>query len=72
MRGNAKVAAMLLLSSMRFDMRAMLCAALAVGLLSLASAPAWADNDADLKGLIEKAVAANGGKENSRSTRLSR
>jgi hypothetical protein len=44
-------------------MRAMLCAAVAVGLLNLAPAPARADDDAGLKALIDKSIAANGGRE---------
>jgi hypothetical protein len=44
-------------------MRAMLCGAVTVGLISLGSATLRADDNASLKALIEKSIAANGGRE---------
>ncbi|HEV8060747.1 MAG TPA: hypothetical protein VGP68_12780 [Gemmataceae bacterium] len=45
-------------------MRAMLCAAMALGLVGLASGSTRADEQAGLKALIEKAITAHGGKDN--------
>jgi hypothetical protein len=44
-------------------MRGLLCTMLAVGLTTLTSGTARADDQASLKGLIDKAIAAHGGKE---------